>query len=289
MILRTRPIAHAARGFDGARCDVCLAPVDRSVKCKGCAAVVYCGKACATSAAASQHIKNGECEAAAALPKILPTCLLAARVLRKMRADPAINTYVRALKRKSNLDGDDELQAAAQVVKQLSGETDENACASVLAVLQRNAHSVCDDELREVGVALYPRAVTAANHSCRPNIWPRFRFTVSKAPVLEYAVLSSVDANKELTHEYADLLDEHRRESLRKNYGFVCACDECAFASKAREAARTQLRTKRDAMEAHLKKEEWEARRGARRGRRAVGGLLGAGPPLHGVASPALR
>ena len=165
VILRRDPIAHAARGFDGARCDVCLAPVDKSVKCKGCAAVVYCGKACATSAAASHHVANGECAAAAALPSILPTCLLAARVLRKMRADPAINTYVRALKRKSNLDGDDELQAAARVVKKLSGETDENACAAVLAVLQRNAHSVCDDELREVGVALYPRAVTAANHS----------------------------------------------------------------------------------------------------------------------------
>ena len=102
VILRSEPIAHAARGFDGARCDVCLAPVDRSVKCKGCAAVVYCGKACATSAAAD-HVANGECEAAAALPKILPTCLLAARVIRKMRADPAINTYVRALKRKSIL------------------------------------------------------------------------------------------------------------------------------------------------------------------------------------------
>jgi len=258
VILRNEPIAHAARGFDGARCDVCLAPVSKSVKCKGCAAVVYCGKACATSAASKEHVANGECAAAAALPKILPTCLLAARVLRKMRADPAINKYVSALKRKSNLDGDDELQAAAQVVKKLSGENDESACASVLAVLQRNAHSVCDDELREVGVALYPRAVTAANHSCRPNVWPRFRFTVSKAPVLEYAVLSSVEANKELTHEYADLLDEHRRESLRKNYGFVCACDECAFASKAREAARSQLRTKRDAMEAHLKREDWE-------------------------------
>ena len=150
------------------------------------------------------------------------------------------------------------MMAAAQVVKKLSGEADERCCQEVLAVLQRNAHSVCDDELREVGVALYPREVTAANHSCRPNIWPRFRFTVSKAPVLEYAVLSSVEANKELTHEYADLLDADRRESLRKNYGFVCACDECAFASKAREAARTELRRKRDAMEAHLKREDWE-------------------------------
>ena len=118
---KNEPIAHAARGFDGARCDVCLAPVAKSVKCKGCAAVVYCGKACATSDASKDHVANGECTAAAALPKILPTCLLAARVLRKMRADPAINTYVRALKRKSNLDGDDELQAAAQVVKKLSG------------------------------------------------------------------------------------------------------------------------------------------------------------------------
>ena len=45
VILRNEPIAHAARGFDGARCDVCLAPVAKSVKCKGCAAVVYCGKA----------------------------------------------------------------------------------------------------------------------------------------------------------------------------------------------------------------------------------------------------
>ena len=43
VILRNEPVAHAARGFDGARCDVCLAPVSKSVKCKGCAAVVYCG------------------------------------------------------------------------------------------------------------------------------------------------------------------------------------------------------------------------------------------------------
>merc|ERR1719421_1442612 len=33
VILRRDPIAHAARGFDGARCDVCLAPVSKSVKC----------------------------------------------------------------------------------------------------------------------------------------------------------------------------------------------------------------------------------------------------------------
>ena len=32
VILRNEPIAHAARGFDGARCDVCLAPVAKSVK-----------------------------------------------------------------------------------------------------------------------------------------------------------------------------------------------------------------------------------------------------------------
>ena len=32
VILRNQPIAHAARGFDGARCDVCLAPVAKSVK-----------------------------------------------------------------------------------------------------------------------------------------------------------------------------------------------------------------------------------------------------------------
>ena len=46
--------------------------------------------------------------------------------------------------------------------------------AAVLGVLARNAHSVCDDEPREVGVALFGRAVTAANHSCAPNVWPRF-------------------------------------------------------------------------------------------------------------------
>ena len=101
-------------------------------------------------------------------------------------------------------------------------------------------------------------------------------------------MLSSVDANKELTHEYADLLDENRERALRKNYGFVCACDECAFASKAREAARA-VNYERSATPWRLiKKEEWESA-APRRGRRAAGGFWSAGPPLHGAASPALR
>lgn len=257
-VLRRAPVAHAARGFDGPRCDACLSPVDKSMACRGgCGKVIYCGRACATSEAAADHVACGECAAAAALPKLLPTCLLASRVVRRARKDGAVLKYVRALRRKPE-PYDDELRAAARVVQALSGDADENLCALVLAVLERNAHSVCDDELREVGVALYPRDVTAANHCCRPTVWPRFRFSPAKPPCLEYAVLRDVEKGSELTHEYADLLAPDRRDRLRRSYGFVCTCDECAFSTKAREAARDSLRAQRDALEVHLKAEDWD-------------------------------
>ena len=257
VVARAAPIAHAARG-DGACCDVCLSPADAPVACRGgCGGVVYC-RACSSSARAARHIARGEC---AALRKWKhlgappPSCLLASRVLRAM-ADGGVRAYVERLHRASDeqLARDDGLTAAAEVAARLAG-SDAKAAAAVLGALRRNAHSVCDEELREVGVALYPREITAANHSCAPTIWPRFARAPGAPPTLEYVALRSLDAGAELCHEYLDLATPDRRAALRRGYGFQCACAVCVGGGPSLDG----VRERRGAMEAAIAARDWPA------------------------------
>lgn len=110
--------------------------------------------------------------------------------------------------------------------------------ATALVKLRRNGHAICDDELREVGIGLFERTATAANHSCRPNIWARFRLRRCSPPVLEYVVVRAVSAGDELRHEYGDDL---------ASYGFRCDCGSCdadRVAAAARRAADDAIRAR---------------------------------------------
>ncbi|KAH8067696.1 SET domain-containing protein [Aureococcus anophagefferens] len=115
--------------------------------------------------------------------------------------------------------------------------------------------SVCDEELREVGVALYPREITAANHSCAPTIWPRFARAPGAPPTLEYVALRSLEPGAELCHEYLDLATPDRRAALRRGYGFQCACAVCVGGGPSLDG----VRARRGAMEAAIAARDWPA------------------------------
>ena len=112
----------------------------------------------------------------------------AARVLRKMRRPR--HQHVRArVEAKSNLDGDDELRAAKQVVK--------NCRARLMKTRRRGAG--CLTTQRALGLRRRvaggrrrapPRAVTAANR-LSANIWPRFRSLFKSAALRVRRVVAS--------------------------------------------------------------------------------------------------
>ena len=88
--------------------------------------------------------------------------------------------------------------------------------ALLLARIACNAHTVCDEELRPIGIGVYPRAATT-NHSCAPNCAQTF---AGKRLVLR--ALRDVAAGEEITISYVDVCATRRtrRAQLARQYHF---------------------------------------------------------------------
>lgn len=88
--------------------------------------------------------------------------------------------------------------------------------ALLLARISCNAHTVCDEELRPVGVALYP-AAAMMNHSDAPNVAQTFR-----GKNASFRCLRDVDEGEELTIAYVELVATRaeRRAELLEGYLF---------------------------------------------------------------------
>jgi len=88
--------------------------------------------------------------------------------------------------------------------------------AVLLARFSCNIHTICDDELRPIGVGLYPLAAMV-NHSCRPSCTQSF---VGRDIV--FRALRPLAAGEELTISYVDLLAtrQERRRALQASYFF---------------------------------------------------------------------
>ncbi|KAJ1451739.1 hypothetical protein M885DRAFT_529181 [Pelagophyceae sp. CCMP2097] len=270
VLLRAAPVAHVI--FDTALplCALCGGDVCSAGRCGACARA-FCGEACA-AAGAEDHA--AEC-ASAEWPHAPPACRLAARVLRRCRRDAAVRSYVDDLDvggcapdGGDSEDGDGALDAAAVVVARLVGADAAAAPAEastassgaprirrLLRGLQRNVHTVYDDELRPIGVGLLPRAATAANHACDPNIWQRFEIASGRAPRLAYVSLAAVAAGAELCHAYDDVTNlprSERRSHLAEKYGFDCVCAACA-AGDGESLRGSDVRVQSEAIEAAIR------------------------------------
>ena len=125
----------------------------------------------------------------------------------------------------------DQEKIAAMAVTRALGR--QGPVEKIMRKLKHYGHAITDDELRVIGIGLWPTEMTAANHSCEPNVWPRYSFAEHKRPTLSYVALTKIAPGAELCHEYCDsALPPHiRRRQLRDDYGFLCACSRC-FGSK---------------------------------------------------------
>lgn len=93
-----------------------------------------------------------------------------------------------------------------------------------------NAATVCDSELRSLGLGLFPQA-SLFNHSCDPNCAQSFRVDEATGTVMMVVrTLRPVQDGEELTIAYIDLMQTRRkrREALWRGYAFECACRRCS-------------------------------------------------------------
>ncbi|CAM9769906.1 unnamed protein product, partial [Phaeothamnion confervicola] len=87
-----------------------------------------------------------------------------------------------------------------------------------------NTFTVTDDDLRPVGIALYPAAASAGNHSCRPALCATFL-----GRTLRLRCIRPVVAGTELMLSYTDLARPRhvRQKELAAGYHFRCSCERC--------------------------------------------------------------
>ncbi|GIL73817.1 hypothetical protein Vretifemale_3919 [Volvox reticuliferus] len=88
--------------------------------------------------------------------------------------------------------------------------------AQLLSLLSCNCHTVCDEELRPLGIALYPTGALV-NHSCNPNTVQTFR-----GRTLLLKALKALAPGDEITIAYIELAAtrQERREMLAESYFF---------------------------------------------------------------------
>eukprot|EP00878_Enallax_costatus_P011592 GHUV01012100.1.p2 GENE.GHUV01012100.1~~GHUV01012100.1.p2 ORF type:complete len:544 (+),score=225.45 GHUV01012100.1:895-2526(+) len=103
--------------------------------------------------------------------------------------------------------------------------------AQLLARFACNNHTVCDEELRPIGVGIYPLGALI-NHSCQPNCVQSF-----EGPNIVFRSLSDLKAEQQITISYIELAAtrQERRRQLLQQYFFDV--DTAAAAATSDEAA----------------------------------------------------
>ena len=105
----------------------------------------------------------------------------------------------------------------------------------VLAMCARarcSAFTVCDSELRPLGLALFGVG-GAANHSCAPTALAHFDASAGGGLQQRLRVTSALASGAELTIAYCEVgAPTHaRRAELQRGYFFQCGCARCAAAA----------------------------------------------------------
>ncbi|XP_048968388.1 histone-lysine N-methyltransferase SMYD3 isoform X2 [Canis lupus baileyi] len=118
-----------------------------------------------------------------------------------------------------------------------------------------NAFTICNAEMQEVGVGLYP-SMSLLNHSCDPNC-----SIVFNGPHLLLRAVRDIEAGEELTICYLDMLmtSEERRKQLKDQYCFECDCVRCETQDKDADMLTGDEQVWRQVQESLKKIEELKA------------------------------
>uniref|UniRef100_A0A3P8VBY6 [histone H3]-lysine(4) N-trimethyltransferase n=1 Tax=Cynoglossus semilaevis TaxID=244447 RepID=A0A3P8VBY6_CYNSE len=132
---------------------------------------------------------------------------------------------------------------------------------SLMAKIICNCFTICDKELQEIGVGLYP-SLSLLNHDCRPNCVMMF-----DGPLLQLRAVVDIRPEEELTISYIETLSvtAERQKQLQDQYYFTCRCQLCScgaeqdrFMLSGEEAKWQQLKEVLPELEKHKTQNNWE-------------------------------
>jgi SET and MYND domain-containing protein len=108
---------------------------------------------------------------------------------------------------------------------------------SAFARLACNGFTLCDSDLRPIGVSLYP-SVSMLNHSCSPNCAVQFECGVGKPGAkvgITVRAIREIRPGEQLTISYVGLAQNSsgRRRELHTQYFFSCSCPRCVASEDA--------------------------------------------------------
>ncbi|XP_048213469.1 histone-lysine N-methyltransferase SMYD3 [Perognathus longimembris pacificus] len=243
LLFRSDPLAYTVcKGSRGVVCDRCLAGKEKLMRCSQCRVAKYCSAKCQKKA--WPHHK-GECKCLKSCkPRYPPDSvrLLGRVVFKLMEETPSESEKLYSfydLESNINKLTEDKKEGIRQLVltfQHFMREEIQDASQlppsfdifEAFAKVICNSFTICNAEMQEVGVGLYP-SMSLLNHSCDPNC-----SIVFNGPHLLLRAVRDIKAGEELTICYLDVLmtSEERREQLRDQYYFECDCIRCQTKDK---------------------------------------------------------
>ncbi|KAM9779555.1 N-lysine methyltransferase SMYD2-B-like isoform 1-T1 [Syngnathus typhle] len=219
----------------GACCDFCFNRKESLARCGKCKKAHYCNVKCQKGDWAAHKL---ECSAMVAYgEKWRPseTSRLVARILAKKEMQRERSASERILLvgdlqshvEDTDKEKGDKIQADAAGLHRFYSKhldfPDSKELLSLFSQVSCNGFTIEDEELSQVGTAIYPD-VALLNHSCVPNAIVTF-----KGRDAEVRAVRDMKAGDEVLISYIDLLypTDDRNERLRESYYFTCDCEEC--------------------------------------------------------------
>ncbi|XP_021748004.1 histone-lysine N-methyltransferase ASHR1-like isoform X2 [Chenopodium quinoa] len=239
IVISQQPYVSVPKDLSGASgCEVCFSS-GKLKNCSACHFVSYCGSTCQKS---DWMFHRVECQALSKLEKerlkyLTPSIRLMVKLyLRKKLQDEKVipttvtdnyNLVEALVSHMSEID-EKQLVLYAQmanlvgvILKWPSLKLKE--VAENFSKLACNVHSICDSELRPLGIGLYP-VISIINHSCLPNAVLMFE---GKQAVVR--AVQPIPKGTEVLISYIETAGSTmtRQKALKEQYFFSCSCPRC--------------------------------------------------------------
>ncbi|XP_006897801.1 PREDICTED: histone-lysine N-methyltransferase SMYD3 [Elephantulus edwardii] len=267
LLYRSEPLAYTvSKGRRGVVCECCLLGKEKLLRCSQCQVAKYCSAECQKKAW-PDHKRECKC-LRNCQPRYPPDSVrLLGRVLVKLMdqkpsASEELYTFydLESNINKLTEDKKEGLRQLAMTFQHFMKEEIQDTSQlppsfdvfEAFAKVICNSFTICDAEMQEVGVGLYP-SMSLLNHSCDPNC-----SIVFSGPCLFLRAVRDIEVGEELTICYLDMLmtSEERRKQLRDQYCFECDCIRCQTQDKDAEMLTGDQQVWKDVQEALKKLEE---------------------------------
>ncbi|KAF7230611.1 N-lysine methyltransferase SMYD2 [Nothobranchius furzeri] len=239
----------------GSCCEFCFSRKEGLARCGKCRKACYCDLKCQKG---DWPMHKLECSAMTAFGENWcpsETTRLVARILakKKMQKEPSASEKMLLIgELQSHLEDEDnekregteaDIAALYRFYSKHLEMPDHKDLLTLYSQVACNGFTVEDDELFQMGAAIYPD-VALINHSCLPSVIVTYNGTSS-----EVRAVQNMKPGDEVLISYIDLLypTEDRNKRLRESYYFTCDCNECK--TKSKDNAKVKVRKRSDPFE----------------------------------------